>query len=303
MNLNFKAPSFLGNLQTKPFEFQVWVVITAIASVRTLKSVVQGLINPINTISLTIDSLVLMVFLTLLFLLLFEKIKHLPIVGAILLLGLLILSYIRHGGVMGTTEYNLMALGVLFVLAYRGRQLVFLMTLFFLTIVVANLDLRYDGWLTQRFFQGNSTSLDNYFTTVIALVVLMFYFKHALVKESERVMNSRNKLRKQITTIRRQNEELREQQNLLHSMNNRLKEEIRNQDNQINHQNKAIEDYLWLSTESLQLSLHRIMTNARDLRGNDLLEIKLNDQITELGTVVGDLQKDLKRHEGDQKKK
>lgn len=191
-----------------------------------------------------------------------------------------------------------MALGVLFVLAYRGRQLIFLMTLFISFIIAANLDLRYDGWLTQHFFQRNSTSLDNYFTTLIALVVLMFYFKHALVKESERVMNLRKKLRKQITTVRRQNEELEEQQKLLHSMNNRLKEEIKNQDYQINHQNKAIEDYLWLSTESLQLSLQRIMTNSRDLRGNDLLEVKLNDQITELGNVVDNLQKDLKRHEG-----
>lgn len=302
MNFIFKAPTFLGNLQTKPFELQVWIVITAIASARTLKSVVQGFVNPINTISLTIDGLVLVVFLTLLFLLLFEKIKHLPIAGAILLLGLLILSYIRHGGVMGTTEYNLMALGVLFVLAYQGQQLVFLIALSFLLIITANLDLRYEGWLTQHFFQRNSTSLDNYFTTFVALVVLMLYFKYALVKESERVMNSRKKLRRQVTTIRRQNEELKEQQKLLHSMNNRLKEEIKNQDNQINHQNKAIEDYLWLSTESLQLSLQRIMANARDLRGNDVLEIKLNDQIAELSTVVDNLQKDLKRHEGNQGK-
>jgi hypothetical protein len=275
----------------------VWVVITAIASARTLKSVIQGLINPINSISLTIDALVLMVFLILFFLLLFEKIQHLPIAGAILLMVLLVLSYVRLGGVAGTTEYNLMALGVLFVLAYRDRQLIFLMALYFLFIIGANLDLRHDGWLTQHVFQRTSTSLDNYFTTLITMVVLMLYFKHALVKESERVMNLRNKLRRQITTVKRQNEELEEQQKLLRFMNNRLKEEIKNQDDQINNQNKAIADYLWLSTESLQLSLQRILANARDLHGDDLLETKLNDQIAELDTVVNNLLNDLKRHD------
>ncbi|HEX5170984.1 MAG TPA: hypothetical protein VFW11_17535, partial [Cyclobacteriaceae bacterium] len=37
----YKVPSFIEDLQTRPFELQVWCVITAIAALRTLKAVVQ----------------------------------------------------------------------------------------------------------------------------------------------------------------------------------------------------------------------------------------------------------------------
>ena len=294
---NYKVPSFFKDLQTQPFELQVWFVITAIAGLRTLKSVVQDIVNKVHTTGLVIDVLIFLVFCGLCLLIYFRKIPRIPLIVGVILLILLIFSYIQFGGVLGTTEYNIMALGVLFALAYNRKQLVWMMFPYVVFILVANLDLRFGGWLTKSFFKRFSTSLDNYFTTLLALLAIIIYFKNALVRESNRIMVLREKLGEQIKTIRTQNKELTERQGLLHKVNARLVEEIKNHSDQIVRQNKAMKDYMWLSTESLQMPLKRISSYVTDLPENSILETKLKEQVSELNLVVQNLKNDLTQHE------
>lgn len=294
---NYPIPSFFKDLQARPFELQVWFVITAIAALRTLKSVVQGIVNKVHTTGLVIDVLIFLVFCGLCLLIYFKKIPRIPLIVGVILLILLILSYVQFGGVLGSTEYNIMALGVLFALAYKRKQFVLMMFLYVAFILVANLDLRFEGWLTRNFFKHFTTSLDNYLTTLLALLVLIKYFKSALVRESNRITKLRKKLSEQIKTIRMQNKELTEQQRLLHTVNASLAEEIKNHSNQIGRQNKAMKDYMWLSTESLQMPLKRISAYVTDLPENSILETKLKEQVDELNLVVQKLKDELTQHE------
>src|SRR5688572_5393254 len=251
--------SFLRDLQNKPFELQVWFVVMAIAALRTLKSVVQDITgSKMNTTGLIIDLSILFIFCGLALLIYYKKIPRVPLIVGVLLLILLIFSYVQFGGVLGTTEYNLMGLGVLFALAYNRKELAFIMILYLVMIVVANLDLRFNGWLTRSFFSGNSTSLDNYLTTLLTVVIIIIYFKKALIMESKRITELRKKLNEQMKTIVRQKRELEEKKQFLHKVNARLEEEIRNHSDQIVRQNSAMKDYIWLSTESLQMPLKRI---------------------------------------------
>jgi hypothetical protein len=294
--------SFFSDLQTKPFELQVWFVVMAIAGLRTLKSVLQGLTSSkINPTGLIIDLSILLIFCGLAVLIYFKKIPRVPLIVGVILLILLIFSYVQFGGVLGTTEYNFMGLGVLFALAYNRKELIFIMSLFLVMILVANLDLRFDGWLTRSFFKGYSTSLDNYLTTLVTVLLVILYFKKALVKESNRITELRKKLSEQMKTIVRQKRELEEKKQFLHTVNLRLEEEIRNHSDQIVRQNSAMKDYIWLSTKSLQMPLKRISTRVTDLRETSILETILKEQVDELNVVVENLTRELTQQSKHQK--
>lgn len=293
-------PQALTALQEKPFESQVWIVITAIGALRTLKSVIQGLVQGGSILSLAIDALILLIFVAACFLIYHEKIRQVPLVVALLLLVLLTASFVRLGGVGGTSEYNLMALSILFVMAYEGRSLVLILALYFLAILTASIDLHMQGWMTRQFFHKTSTSLDVYFTITLTLLAIFLYFKNALVSESSRILQLRGKLDRRIGTIRNQHRELEGQQHLLHGINSRLKDEITRHSEEIVTKNKAIQDFIWLSTESLHIPLQRITFIARDLPDDDFLESELKKQVAELRLVIHSLREELKQHERDE---
>jgi len=289
---------FFRDLQNKPFELQVWFVVMTIAGLRTLKSVVQDVTgSKINTTGLIIDLSILLIFCVLAVLIYYKKIPRVPLIVGVILLTLLIFSYVQFGGVLGTTEYNLMGLGVLFALAYNRKELAFIMVLYLVMIVVANLDLRFNGWLTRSFFRGNSTSLDNYLTTLLTVLLIIIYFKKALIMESKRIIELRTKLSEQRKTIVRQKRDLEEKKQFLHKVNARLEEEIRNHSDQIVRQNNAMKDYIWLSTESLQMPLKRISASVTDLAENSILETILKEQVGELNVVVENLKRELTQHQ------
>ena len=292
------APLSLKICRAKPFELQVWFVVMAIAGLRTLKSVVQHVASSkINTTGLVIDLSILLIFCGLALLIYFRKIPRVPLIVGVILLILLIFSYVQFGGVMGTTEFNLMGLGVLFALAYNRKELAVIMTLYIVLILVANVDLRFNGWLTRSFYKGVSTSLDNYLTTLLALLLIIIYFKRALTRESNRITELRKKLSEQMKTIVRQKKELEVKKQFLHKVNARLEEEIRNHSDQIVRQNSAMKDYIWLSTESLQMPLKRISARVTDLRENSILETILKEQVGELNGVVENLKRELTQHQ------
>lgn len=293
-------PQALTALQEKPFESQVWIVITAIGALRTLKSVIQGLVQGGSILSLAIDALILLIFVAACFLIYHEKIRQVPLVVALLLLVLLTASFVRLGGIGGTSEYNLMALSILFVMAYEGRSLVLILALYFLAILTASIDLHMQGWMTRQFFHKTSTSLDVYFTITLTLLAIFLYFKNALVSESSRILQLRGKLDRRIGTIRNQHRELEGQQRLLHGINSRLKDEITRHSEEIVTKNKAIQDFIWLSTESLHIPLQRITFIARDLPDDDFLESELKKQVAELRLVIHSLREELKQHERDE---
>ena len=290
--------SFFKDLQAKPFELQVWFVVMAIAGLRTLKSVVQHVASSkINTTGLVIDISILLIFCGLALLIYFRKIPRVPLIVGVILLILLIFSYVQFGGVMGTTEFNLMGLGVLFALAYNRKELAVVMALYIVLILVANVDLRFNGWLTRSFYKGVSTSLDNYLTTLLTLLLIIIYFKKALTQESNRITELRKRLSEQMKTIVSQKKELEVKKQFLHEANARLEEEIRNHSDHIVRQNNAMKDYIWLSTESLQMPLKRISARVTDLRENSILETILKEQVGELNGVVENLKRDLTQHQ------
>jgi hypothetical protein len=287
---------FLTNLQSKNFELQVWFVTMVIAAMRTLKAVIQDLAGVVNPPVLIVDIFILLTFCMLGVLAYRASISRVPMIAGLILLALLIFSYIQFDGILGTTEYNLMGLGIVFVLVYNKRPLIWLVTLYFASIAMANVDLRLDGSLTQHLSGHYSTPLDNFFTTLLAVLLLIVYFKVALVRESRRIGQLRTELAMQVGTIAKQHKALDERQQQLHEANSRLESEIEKHTRQIILQNKAIADYIRLSTESLNKPLQNITLEVHNVPENGFLESKLKLEVSELQLIVHTLSEDLKRH-------
>ena len=58
-----------------------------------------------------------------------------------------------------------------------------------------------------------------------------------------------------------------------------------------------MKDYIWLSTESLQMPLKQISESADKLSHTSHLEKILKEQVIELNTVVENLKRDLIKHQ------
>lgn len=287
-------PKFLQTLQSKNFELQVWFVTTAVAGLRTLKAVIQDLISFSNPGGLLIDILILATFSAVCILIFIGKISKVPLFVGLILLVQVLFSYVQLGGLQGSTEYNLMGLGFLFVLVYKGRELVWLLIVYFILIAMVNLDAYLNGWLTSSLFNHTSTKLDNYFTTILTMLVLVVYFKNALIKESRRITELRTQLGRQLAKIRSQHRELEVQQRELHDANARLEQELGRHTRDILRQNKAIEDYIQLSTDSMHKPLNSITSEISALSDNSFLEKQLKIEVAELHTVINTITDELK---------
>jgi hypothetical protein len=291
-----KTPG-ITELQDKPFELQVWFLMTFIASLRTLKAVIQNVLNSTSVAGYAIDSLIFLTLAGLCYAIYAGKIQRVPIIAGIVLLTLVTLSYIRLGGVQGSTEYNLMGLGVILALGYRNRNVVIMIAIFFAVTLLVNLDLSMEGKISQVLLKTISTSLDSYFTTLVTLLIMILYFKSLLLSETDRIRQLRGKLSAHLKTIKNQRGELEDQQQLLREANNILEVDIRKHTSHIMVQNRIIEDYVFLSTQSIRIPLQRIKASMSVLRDENVLEYKLKHEISALEAVIFNLEKDIKVHE------
>lgn len=286
----------LDNLRRKDFEVQIWCVTMAIAGARTLKAVIQDLIGAIQPPILIIDVLILITFCILGALIYTNRITRIPLAAGPILLGLLIFSYVQFGGILGTTEYNLMGLGVLFVLIYDYRTLRWLMVLYLGAILVANYYVRIGGPVNPLPPGSASTPLDNFFTSLIAVLILILYFKDSLIGESRRILQLRKELGRKVDMITLQYQELEKRKRQLHEANANLQDQIHQHTQQIVRQNKAIEDYMRLSSESLTEPLRNIIAETGGLADDSFLERQLKQEVSELHVIVHNLREDLRRN-------
>jgi hypothetical protein len=288
------------SFEEKPFELNAWALLTAIGAVRILKDILQDLFiqNPSQT-NLLIDVPLLTVFLLLLFLILKNKITTVPLWVGVVLLLLTSWSFIRLGGVEGSSEYNFMALGVMFTLCYRGWNLTLILAALFTIIVLANIDQLLHGKITSALFQSATNSHDSFYTTLIVVGVVLLYFKQLLKEETSKVRHLRRLMTIRHSLIRKQHEELLQQKSILSEATRRLSQDVQQYDDVIKEQNKAISDYVYLSTQNLKLSMARLKSVPGSYADAEGFTGRLTEQIDQLNVVVANLIDDLEKPDHD----
>ena len=285
-----------SSLEQKPFELSAWAILTIIGCVRMLKDILQDLFIPQNSLTnLSVDIPLLIVFLVLLFLILKGTLKAVPLWAGFVLLFLTTWSFIRLGGVEGSSEYNIMALGVMFTLCYRGRSLAIIVSALFIVIVFANLDQVQHGRITSWIYGSTSNGYDSFYTTLIAIGVVLLYFKEMLKVETSKMRHVRDLLGGQRTLIRNQHEELLHQQAILSEANKRLDLDVQEYDDVIREQNAALDNYIYLSTQNLRLSISRMTSVPSKLPEAEGLTNSLKEEIRALNLVVANLITELEK--------
>src|SRR5690606_31276545 len=125
-----------------------------------------------------------------------------------------------------------------------------------------------------------SGPLDNFFTTLLAVLILILYFKDALIRESRRILQLRKELGRKVDIITLQHQELEKRKRQLHEANAMLQAQIHEHTQQIVRQNQAIEDYMRLSSESLTEPLRNIMAETVNLGEDTFLERQLKQEVS-----------------------
>jgi hypothetical protein len=282
------------SLEQKPFELSAWAILIIIGCVRILKDILQDLFIPQNSpTNLFIDIPLLVVFLILLFLILKGTLKTVPLWAGFVLLLLTTWSFVRLGGVEGSSEYNVMALAVMFTLCYRGRSLAIIVSALFIVIVFANLDQVQHGRITSWVYGGTSQGYDSFYTTLIVIAVVLLYFKEMLKVETSKMRHVRELLGNQRTLIKNQHEELLQQQAILFEANKRLDQDVQQYDDAIREQNAALNNYIYLSTQNLRLSISRMTSVPGKLPEAEGLTNSLKEEVRALNLVVANLISEL----------
>ncbi|HTF21845.1 MAG TPA: hypothetical protein VK658_27385 [Chryseolinea sp.] len=281
-------------LEEKPFELSTWAILTTIGCVRILKDILQDLFMAQRSQNnLLIDVPLLLVFLLLLFLILKGSLRAVPLWVGIVLLLLTTWSFIRLGGVEGSSEYNFMALAVMFTLCYRGRDLTIIVSALFLCIVIANVDQMQHGRITIWLFKAATDSYDSFYTSVIVIGIVLLYFKEMLKVETSKVRHVRKLLGNQRSLIRKQHEELLQQQAILYEVTKRLGQDVKLYEDVIREQDETINNYIFLSTQNLRLSISHMKSIPSALPDSESLANSLKEEINALNLVVANLITDL----------
>jgi hypothetical protein len=282
--------------EQKPFELGAWAILMVIGSIRILKDIVQDLfVNQPTLTNLSIDVPLLVVFLLLIFWVTRGKLKTMPLWVGLILLLLTTWSFVRLGGVAGSSEYNFMALGVMFTLCYKDRDLIIVIAALFAINVFVYVDQVQEGRITSLLFKARTDSYDSFYTSMTLICVVLLYFKEMLKVETSQVRHVRELLSTQRSLIRKQHEDLVRQQAVLFEATRRLHHDVQSYDDDIRGQNEAISNYIYLSTQNLRISMSRIKSIPSTFPNAGGLDVNLKEQIDALTLVVANLISDLEK--------
>jgi len=277
------------------FELHAWAILTAIGAARILKDILQDLLLADEQSSnLLVDVPLLLVFVVLFMLIVKNKITTVPIWVGVTLLLLASWSFARLGGVAGSSEYNFMALTVMFTLCYRGWNLNLLLVGMFAIMLFVSIDQLQQGRITSALFQMTTHGQDSYYTTIVVVTIVLLYFKRLLIQETSKVRHLRRLMTVRHSLIKNQHEELVRQKAILSDATRRLSRDVQQYDDVIREQDKAIADYVYLSTQTLKWSMARLASVPSLPDSNGFTE-RLAEQIDQLNDVVGGLIHDLEK--------
>lgn len=278
-------------LKVLSFELQIWFLIAALTGLRTLKAVVQDLLTNLNPVILTVDLSIFVISLVVLYLIIRGTIGTVPSFVGISLTVLVMFSYLQFGGITGTSEYNLLGLTTILALGYTGRRLFTILLIYSILLIYTSMDIFIEGPLFNFFLKGTSSDLDNFFTSLTTMVILMLYFKNLLVLENKRIWEVRGQINRQNKIIREKNAELEDQQGLIEQSIQELDQEINKHTKHLVAQNKALEEYMILSTQLIHPPFDRINKEQNKINEPGILMELLKKEIHSLDSVIGDLSK------------
>lgn len=277
------------------FEMQIWLVISGLAALRGIVGIVKDLTTgPIHweEFALDITGTALVAFFC--YRIFAGLVSRISIWISMVLIALACINYLQLGGIGNGVDLNLMGVGVLLILANKADSLKIVMILFFSISILIIVESQYLGWLSGVFFIKYQNNQFDFIATLIAMSLIIYYFKLTLLKESIELMEVQSKLTEKQDLTNKQNRKLMEQKKMIDLANERLQNEFFNQTDYLIKNNQSIEKFVEHVTVSMINPLERIMKYSDSIKSDEPLTQMTKKSIHDLNNVVGKLKSQLK---------
>jgi hypothetical protein len=240
-------------LRSKPYETQVIILISALATLRVVVALAFDLIGTPRLTELLTDLGLFVLFAGLWVVSVRNtnvKSVH-PLFGFCIIL-LLALNFIEFGGIHGFSRFNYYDGIFLIILLYNRWKLALLLTFQLLLLVVITMSTHLNADWIQIFTVYKSQESIDFFFSLIALGLLTFYLKIITENEINRFESFNVRLREKVRELRSTNIELARQEHTLRGVQENLKNEINRRTFSLEEQQKSIEAFTHMNTKVLR---------------------------------------------------
>lgn len=279
---------WLQSLETKRFDIQIWIVISLLSIIQIAGVLILNLLKPALQSHEIILILVWLIFyICFLTLMVIGKIQKIPTLLPFIIVTIAFVPFFQLGGIKGSLEFNLIAIGVVMVSAVKRKFRYLGIGYYIILLAFALLDDQKLHFLSPLLFIETTNKLEDFVFNLISILTFASFYKLSLLYKNKRLQDLKHELSQQNEEIRMQNIQLKYQQLLLKEANINLEQKISVQTKHLQEQNLAIENYTILSTQELNVPLSRMLEKIDDVELAECdLEIKLQHSIKNLKNVI-----------------
>lgn len=293
--LNF---SLGKNLQFgNSFELEVWFVASTIAFLRGSAGIILSISSrDVYGIELLVDVLLTLGFAAAAFSIAFKRVSRIHPAILISLTILLAINFLQFGGVAGSTEYNLLGLGVFIVLACDKKSIKYVLPTYVLLSLTVLLDGYFEGVLTQVLFLEKLQGTEDFYYTSAAIVVLILFYKYALIRESNRLISAKEDLATQLANVKQKWEKLSVQNDEIKASTKEINDEFVHQTKVLVNHNDSIADFAWNASDQIKPKLESLLAEVNEIDGHNILKKIIKDSAKDLQQVTEEISEQLKNY-------
>lgn len=270
------------------FEYNVLILGCTLGLIRSLIAISGDLVNISENDDFITDILFAIIFLFAVIGLRLAPYKWILFLFYAPFITLLLITFIRSGGLTGGIEHNILAGLILVALTLRGRGPVyFVIVLIFGTILsLIYLEWKY-GFLEN--FEDQHINSFNFIFSSLGIIGFTYYAKNVFSIKRKTLEKNREALKNKSLELTRKTDELLEQKEALETLTLALNNKVKSRTRAIKYQKKRREKYLSITLNELSASSKETLSII-----NDMKKDQDNDQIIQMLIQSGDnLQREM----------
>ncbi len=290
--------SYRNNLRFgNSFELEVWFVASTIAFIRGFAGIILSISSrQVYGIELLVDVLLTLGFAAAAFLIATNKVSRIHPAILISLTILLAINFLQFGGVAGSTEYNLLGLGVFVVLACDNNSIKYVLPTYIVISLTVLIDGYLEGVLTQVLFLEKLQGAEDFYYTSAAIVILIVFYKYALIRESSKLLAAKEDLGSQLAIVKKKWEELSDQNDEIKASTKEINKEFVQQTKVLIDHNDSIADFALNASDQIKPKLESLLAEVDELDGRHILKKIIKDSASDIKQVTEDISEQVKNY-------
>ena len=267
--LNSIARFFFDKHRTLSFESKILAAISVLGLIRTIFGLYQLWINnaPAPFVTQTILATVFF-FVALIVALHGKYTSQTAMIFSICLLVLLTQNWVTAGGLEGYSEYNLMSMLIIFAAINRGKFLLAMASIVWLTLFTLVIIWYQFPQLLNFENIYPTTRIYNYQFVVGIVTILLVYLSSQYANNKEQTTIEGEKVFKKIKELETQNDKIEKEKTELQRISTLLENRVITRTMELTRSNEALAEYLKLSSEEIAPLVLEVTQTIKNITGN-----------------------------------